>query len=151
MYGEKELMSCFEKSLSDVRLKPDITFTHPVIVEDSVACWFHLNSTTQWCNELFPFTQVTIKVTHNVNLETTLETSAVAAEKVEFIECLERAKECFVLTHVTTDGNVSIRVCMERQQDVIHGLDVWHVCKNFAKNLVAKCKTVVSMLITMFV
>ena len=91
--------------------------------------------------------QETGKVTHNVNLQTALETSAVAAEKVGFVACLEQAKECFVLTHVTTDGNLSIRAYMERQQDVIHGLDVWHVCKNFAKNLAAKCKTVVSVMI----
>lgn len=89
--------------------------------------------------------QVTGKITHNISLETVTRTSAVAAEKDGFLMCLEKAMDEFVLMSVTTDGNISIRAHMrDNEPDVIHSLDVWHLCKNLTKNLVKKAKGVVS-------
>lgn len=71
------------------------------------------------------------------------------AETDGFTICLEAAKDHFSnespLETITTDGNTSIRSLMENQQDVIHALDVWHLCKNLGKNLANKCKKVVSL------
>lgn len=91
--------------------------------------------------------QVNGKVTHNLTLETAKRTSAVICEKEVFIALLDQAKVIFNLRSVTTDGNIMIRSYMRSEPDINHGLDIWHLCKNFRKNLVKKAKGVVSSLI----
>ena len=84
--------------------------------------------------------QVTGRVCHNVTHETATCTSAVAAEKDGFVSCLDKAKQDFhSIDTITTDGNISIRALMRKDQSGIkHGLDVWHICKNLSKNLANK-------------
>lgn len=70
------------------------------------------------------------------------------AEKEAFIQLLESAKKDFgdKLYSITTDGNISIRSYMRKEEEGIrHGLDVWHLAKNLVKNLTKKCTTKVSI------
>ena len=73
-----------------------------------------------------------------------MSSSSVMAEKDGFIDCLNAAKETFSdigITTITTDGNVSIRNYMAKEErEIKHGLDVWHVTKNLSKNLGKKAK-----------
>ena len=91
------------------------------------------------------------KVSHSITLETANCSSSSMAEKDAFVICLNAAQTDFSqdspLETVTTDGNVSIKSYIANQTDVIHALDIWHLCKNLAKNLANKCKRVVSILI----
>ena len=69
------------------------------------------------------------------------------AEKEAFITLFEKAKAELgpLLKSITTDGNLSIRAFMKKDQSgVKHGLDIWHINKNLDKNLKAKCRTKVS-------
>lgn len=84
------------------------------------------------------------KVTHNITLETAKRSSATICEKEGFIECYNQAKDIFVLRSVTTDGNLMVKAYMKNENDVIHGLDVWHLCKNLSKNLSKKATSAVS-------
>ena len=68
-----------------------------------------------------------------------------ASEKEAYVTVFESAREIFNLRSVTTDGNISIRAYMRGQAAVKHGLDVWHLCKNLAKNLAKKAKLAVSV------
>lgn len=88
--------------------------------------------------------QASGKVTHNLTLQTATHSSAVASEKEAYVTLFEAAKNTFNLRSVTTDGNVSIRAFMARQDEVKHGLDVWHLCKNLSKNLAKKARSAVS-------
>ena len=66
------------------------------------------------------------------------------AEKEAFIALFEKAKAELgpLLKSITTDGNLSIRAFMKKDQSgVKHGLDIWHINKNLDKNLKAKCRT----------
>lgn len=94
---------------------------------------------------IFLFLQDSGKVTHNLTLETATRTSAVASEKEAFVAVFEAATSIFNVRSITTDGNTSIRAFMRLQDAVKHGLDIWHICKNLAKNLAKKAKSVVSI------
>jgi hypothetical protein len=59
----------------------------------------------------------------------------VASEKEAFVAVFEAATSIFNVRSITTDGNTSIRAFMRLQDAVKHGLDIWHICKNLAKNL----------------
>lgn len=68
------------------------------------------------------------------------------AEKESFIELLNQAKNDLAnLKSITTDGSISIRAHMKKEPNIQHGLDVWHLAKNLAKNLKKKCRTKVSI------
>ena len=55
-------------------------------------------------------------------------------------------KQDFALKSVTTDGNLMVRSHMKHHEpDVLHGLDVWHLCKNLARNVALKAKRAVSI------
>lgn len=77
---------------------------------------------------------------YSLTKETAGSSSAVMAEKDGFIECLDQAKKDFTnITSLTTDGNISIRAHMRKNEpDIPHGLDVWHINKNLTKNLAKK-------------
>ena len=96
-----------------------------------------------WCYNLF---QESGKVTHNLTLQTSKRSSAVASEKEAYVTVFESAREIFNLRSVTNDGNISIRAYMREQAAVKHGLDVWHLCENLAKNLAKKAKLAVCII-----
>ena len=85
-------------------------------------------------------------MTHSLTLQTAEHSSATASEKDAFIKCLDDAKKDFAnIASVTTDGNLSIRAHMRKNEtEVSHGLDVWHFCKNLAKHLAEISKKSVS-------
>ena len=79
---------------------------------------------------------------YNLNKQTAGTSSAVMAEKECFIELLDQAKKDLSnnLKSITTDGSISIRAHMKKETNIEHGLDVWHLAKNLAKNIKAKCR-----------